>query len=223
MDTAPVPSSMSATDFSELLELVPDLLTLLTQSTKKALMSSNRAFCKQIQQATISIKFSAEDEEDARLLVSRHGPYLRRLDLSIAEFNMGDCSQMALVTLGQWPFLTSLDLASNSMDRDDMATSPDLAQLHWPRLAFLSLAGTKLTLSERRDLGQHKWHCLKTLVLSCCGADAAGLAELSKGSFPLLQTLELLNSMRRHAVHRAPEQCRMAAIEDAELVLQPFG
>ena len=99
MGFAPVPSSMSAEDFSELIELVPDLLTFLTLSTKKALMSSNRAFRKQIQQATTSIKFEADDEEDVRLLVSKHRPYLRHLDLSSAEFHMGDCTQKALVGL----------------------------------------------------------------------------------------------------------------------------
>ena len=197
MDLARVPRSksatMSATDFSELIELVPNLLTFLTQSTKKALMSSNRAFRKQIQQATTSVKFEADDEEDVRLLVSKHRPYLRHLDLS-DDCLVHDQSKKALVSLGQWPFLTSLNLTSHALLKHETATSLDIAQLHWPMLSFLGLGGTEMTLSAWRELAQHEWPCLKILVLSKCGADAAGLAELIKGKFSLLQTLDLASN-----------------------------
>ena len=198
MDLAPMPRSrsatMSATDFSGLIELVPDLLTFLTQSTKKALMSSNRAFRNQIQQTTTSIKFDADDEADVLLLVSKHRPYLRHLDLSSAVIMSWDCSKKALVSLGQWPCLTSLNLSTLAMFRRETATSLDLAQLHWPMLAVLSLGGTDMALNQWRELGQNGLPYLRTLGLSDCGADAAGLAELIQGNFPLLQTLDLAAS-----------------------------
>jgi len=185
-------TTMSASQLSDIIQQVPQVLGHMSRRSRKALLSTSRQFRSQMHQTATSVKIHSV--EDISLLVSRQWSQLKIVNMT-APLNF-EARSLTDLAMADWPLLEAIDLTNNCLQ---LASWKVLAEAHWPRLRRLSMRCNDADAAKLWCLVTGSWPWLEELDLSNNFLDEQCMQTLSKRNWPQLKKLNLQGCRAPHA------------------------
>ncbi len=182
-------TTMSATQLSDIIQQVPQILGHMTPKSRRALLSTSRQFRGQMHQTATSMK--VQSVEDIPLLVSQQWSRLKVIHLTgLLDLDARSLTELATA---DWPLLQSLILTDSDIKQhaEQMAELSPLLLAKWPLLEAMDLTNNGLQLASWKVLAEAHWPQLRRLSMRNNDADAAKLRCLVTGNWPMLEELDL--------------------------------
>ena len=104
-------TTMSASQLSDLIQQVPQILGHMTNKSRRALLSTNKQFRRQMHQTATSIRI--QSVQDIPLLVIQQWSHLKVINVT-GRLHF-DARSLTEVAMADWPLLQSLNLRNTEM------------------------------------------------------------------------------------------------------------
>ncbi len=182
-------TTMSASQLSDIIQQVPQVLGHMSRRSRRALLSTSRQFRSQMQQTATSMKVQCV--EDILLLVSQQWSHMKVVHLrGLRDLDARSLTQLAMA---DWPLLQTLSLRNSNIEQsaDQSAELSPLLLAKWPLLEAIDFNSHWLQLASWKVLAEAHWPQLRRLSMHNSEADAAKLRWLVTGRWPLLEKLDL--------------------------------
>ena len=182
-------TTMSASQLSDIIQQVPQVLGHMSRKSRRALLSTSRHFRSQMHQTATSMK--VQRVQDIPLLVSQQWSYMKVIHLT-GLFDL-DARSLSELAMADWPLLQSLCLKNSEIiqSADQSADLSPLLLAKWPLLDSIDFTNNRLQLASWKVLAEANWPRLRRLSMHNNDADAAKLRWLVTGSWPMLEELDL--------------------------------
>lgn len=192
-------TTMSATQLSDIIQQVPQVLGHMSRKSRRALLSTSRQFRSQMHQTATSMK--VQSVQDIPLLVSQQWSHMKVVHLR--GLHDLDARCLTELAMADWPLLQTLSLRNSSIEQsaDQSAELSPLLLAKWPLLEAIDFNNHCLQLASWKILAEAHWPWLRRLSLRNNDADAAKLQWLVTGNWPMLEELDLsFNSMNEQCM-----------------------
>ena len=189
-------TTMSASQLSDIIQQVPQVLGHMSRRSRRALLSTSRQFRSQMQQTATSMK--VQSVEDIPLLVSQQWSHMKVVHLrGLHDLDARSLTQLAMA---DWPLLQILSFRSSKIKQYNAELSP-LLLAKWPLLEAIDFTGNCVQLASWKVLAEAHWPRLRRLSLRNSGANIAKLQYLVTGNWPMLEELDLSHNYMDVELH----------------------